>query len=197
MGTSETTADGNWYISGSDGGEYLLLIFLSMLESDEEKEIFINLYHQYGNAMLRIAKQYFPNDWHAAEDVVQNAWIHVIDHFQKILAVPSKKRGAYLVIIAKNEAITILRKDKRELSFDDTTVGSYDDLETDNVKSVIEVIHSMPATYRAVLEMKFVEEYTTKEISKRLGLTENAVNVRIHRGRTMLIKKLREEGVLE
>lgn len=117
-----------------------MLIFLSMLESDEEKEIFINLYHQYGNAMLHIAKQYFPNDWHAAEDAIQNAWIHVIDHFQKILAVPSKKRGAYLVIIAKNEAITILRKDKRELSFDDTTVGSYDNLETDNVKSVIEII---------------------------------------------------------
>lgn len=56
-----------------------MLIFLSMLESDEERRLFTDLYNQYGNMMLHVAKRYFPKDMYAAEDVVQNAWIRVVD----------------------------------------------------------------------------------------------------------------------
>ena len=84
-----------------------MLIFLSMLESDEERRLFTDLYNQYGNMMMHVAKRYFPKDMYAAEDVVQNAWIRVVDHFQKIQAVPSKKRGAYLVVIEEGSAIII------------------------------------------------------------------------------------------
>lgn len=52
-----------------------MLIFLSMLESDEERRLFTDLYNQYGNMMLHVAKRYFPKDMYAAEDVVQNAWL--------------------------------------------------------------------------------------------------------------------------
>ena len=117
-----------------------MLIFLSMLESDEERRLFTDLYNQYGNMMLHVAKRYFPKDMYAAEDVVQNAWIRVVDHFQKIQAVPSKKRGAYLVVIVRNEAITALRKQKPELQFDENFVEGYIDLENDNTRSIIDTI---------------------------------------------------------
>ena len=52
----------------------------------------------------------------------------------------------------------------------------------------------MPELYRAVLEMRFVEECNTREIAKKLNLTESTVNTRIHRGRILLMKKLEEEG---
>lgn len=58
-----------------------MLIFLSMLESDEERRLFTDLYNQYGNMMLHVAKRYFPKDMYAAEDVVQNAWIRVNDMY--------------------------------------------------------------------------------------------------------------------
>lgn len=45
-----------------------MLIFLSMLESDEERRLFTDLYNQYGNMMLHVAKRYFPKDMYAAED---------------------------------------------------------------------------------------------------------------------------------
>lgn len=149
-----------------------MLIFLSMLESDEERRLFTDLYNQYGNMMLHVAKRYFPKDMYAAEDVVQNAWIRVVDHFQKIQAVPSKKRGAYLVVIVRNEAITALRKQKPELQFDENFVEGYIDLENDNTRSIIDTIRAMPDIYRTVLEMRFVEERSTKEIAKALSLKE-------------------------
>lgn len=171
-----------------------MLIYLSMLESEEERQVFSNLYNQYGNAMLRVAHRYFPNDQSTAEDVVQNAWLRVVENFPRVQAIPCKKRGAYLVIITKNEAISILRKQRQELPFDETIADSYDGFEDRNANGVIEIIRAMPETYRAVLEMRFVEERTTREISVALGLKETTVNVRIHRGRALLLERLRAEG---
>lgn len=173
-----------------------MLIFLSILESDEERNLFTELYNQYGNTMLQVAERYFPKDMYAAEDVVQNAWIRIVEHFQKIQAVPSKKRGAYIVVIVKNEAITELRKRKPELQFDENLVKEYIDLENDSTMSIIDTIRAMPDIYRTVLEMRFVEERSTKEIAKALSLKETTVDVRIHRGRALLIKKLKEEGII-
>lgn len=172
-----------------------MLLFLSMLESDGERRIFSELYNQYGNAMLRVARRYFPEDPQDAEDAVQNAWLKVIKNILKIQEIPCKKRGAYLVIIVRNEAIAILRKRRRELPFEDALAGEAAGLGDDSGKPVIELIRAMPDTYRAVLEMRFVEERSTKEIAAALHLTETAVNTRIHRGRAILIEKLREEGI--
>ena len=82
-----------------------------------------------------------------------------------------------------------MRRKKQELPFEDAIIGNDDRFAENDERSIIEVIQSMPDTYRAVLEMRFIEERSTREISKALALTETAVNVRIHRGRTILIKK--------
>ena len=169
-----------------------MLIFLSMLESDAERQIFLELYNQYGNAMLRVAQRYFPESRQDAEDAVQNAWLKVVQNFSKVQDVPCKKRGAYLVIIAKNESISILRKRRQELPFEETL--TFEEKEHDDTGSIIEVIHRLPETYRAVLELRFVEECTSRQIAQMLNLTEATVNTRIHRGRALLIRKLREGG---
>ncbi|BAL00415.1 putative RNA polymerase ECF subfamily sigma factor [Oscillibacter valericigenes Sjm18-20] len=170
-----------------------MLIFLSMLESDAERQIFLELYNQYGNAMLRVAQRYFPKSQQDAEDAVQNVWLKAVQNFSKILEVACKKRGAYLVIIVRNEAITILRKRKEELPLEDAFADETAAVGDGDGKSIIEIIQTMPDTFRAVLEMRFVEERSTKEIAAALHLKETTVNTRIHRGRAILIKKLREE----
>ncbi len=117
-----------------------MLIFLSMLESDAERQIFLKLYNQYGNAMLRLAQRYFPKSRQDAEDAVQNAWLKVVQNFSKIQDVPCKKRGAYLVIIVRNEAITILRKRRKELPLDDVFADETSIFEDCDGKS-ISVVH--------------------------------------------------------
>ena len=97
----------------------------------------------------------------------------------------------------RNEEITILRKRRKELPIDDNFIGYNDGPETDDVKDVIEIIREMPEIYRAILEMRFVEERSTKEIAAALSLKESTVDVRIHRGRALLMKKLREEGYVQ
>jgi len=171
-----------------------VFFFLSMLETDAERQLFIELYHKFGNAMLRVARRYFVSDPTLAEDAVQNAWMRVIEKFSKVQSIPCEKRGAYLVVIAKNEAVSLLRRLHQEFPLEDSVTDGKKDFDNDGARDVIETIQTMPEIYRAVLEMRFVEERSTKEIAKALELKETTVDVRIHRGRAMLIEKLREEG---
>ena len=53
----------------------------------------------------------------------------------------------------------------------------------------------LPETYRAVLEMKFLLDCSGKDISQKLGISENAVNVRISRGRAMLREIMEKEAL--
>lgn len=174
-------------------GVRLLFIYLAMLDSEEDRHEFLELYNLYSNSMLLVARKIFGQDYNAAEDAVQNAWMKVVENFSKIQAVPCKKRGAYLVIIVKNEAISMIRKQQKELPLDETIIGQEAAIEN-STQPILKIIHEMPQVYRAVLEMRFVEECSTREIANRLHLKESTVNTRIHRGRLLLIEKLEEEG---
>ncbi len=171
----------------------MLTMLLSMLSDEEDRKALYDLYMQYQDAMLRVARRYFPSNPASAEDAVQNAWIRVIDHFSKIIEIPCKKRGAYLVVIVKNEALTLLRKHGKEIPFDES-LAEEGAVYGDDSASIVDMIRSMSETYRVVLEMRLVEERTTREIATALGLSERAVDTRISRGRALFAEKLRKGG---
>lgn len=177
-------------------GGTVLLIYLSVLETDHEKHEFMALYAEYHAVMLRVAKKYFPVDQMAREDAVQNAWIKIVKNFQKIMAIECKKRGSYCVIIVKNECISILRKNKAKVSLDELPLAVTDDLHEDSSASITQLIREMPEKYRTVLELRFIEERSTREIAQHLNIPEAAVSTRIFRGRKLLIDRLREEGLV-
>lgn len=122
-----------------------MLIYLSMLDSNEDRQDFIELYNRHCNAMLLVARRYFPQDQASAEDAVQNAWIKAIENFSKIQEIPCNKKGAYLVIIVRNECISILRSRKSELPLEEALTKGQEDLD-DSARSVVEIICQMPDT---------------------------------------------------
>lgn len=173
-----------------------MLIYLSVLETDHEKHEFMALYAEYHAVMLRVAKKYFPTDQMAREDAVQNAWMKIVKSFQKISAIECKKRGVYCVIIVKNECISILRKNKAAISLDELPLATSDELKGDSFASITQLIHEMPEKYRTVLELRFIEEWSTREIARQLSVPEATISTRIFRGRKLLIDRLREEGLV-
>ena len=56
-------------------GVRLLFIYLAMLDSEEDRHEFLELYNLYSNSMLLVARKIFGQDYNAAEDAVQNAWM--------------------------------------------------------------------------------------------------------------------------
>lgn len=171
----------------------MLTMLLSMLSDEGDRRALYELYQQYQGIMQRVAKGFFPVDPHAVEDVVQTAWLRVVENFSKIIEISSEKRGGYLVIIVKNESLSLLRSRRRELLTDEVLSEDVID-ESGDTTPIIDLIRAMPEVYRAVLELRFVEERSTKEIAALLKLNEGAVDMRIHRGRKLLLEKLQEEG---
>ena len=56
------------------------------------------------------------------------------------------------------------------------------------------MIRSLPERYRRILELKLVEDRSSREIARLLRMNESTVASRVLRGRTMLKERLEEEG---
>lgn len=94
-----------------------MLIYLQMIEEDEDKAKFIQLYERYSNFMFAVAHQILNND-PDAEDAVHQAFLSVIKNLKKINGVDSVKTKGYLAIITERKAIDIIRKNKKYVSLE-------------------------------------------------------------------------------
>ena len=171
----------------------MISYLLAILENDEDKQKFIELYEEHHvrveQTALRILK-----DPHAAEDAVQNTFLQVIRHFDKISEIPCKKLGFWLISIAKNEALMILRHKRREIPQEDWDTFSADVSDPTSYNELVHLFSQLPPTYRAALEMRLINGYSGKEIAQHLGISESAVNTRISRGRALLREIAVKEG---
>ena len=150
----------------------MLSLYLAALESDGDKKQFRELYRRYHRVMERTALAVL-HDPHDAEEAVQEAFLRVIENFSKIYEIPCKDLGGWLVIIVRNEAITILRRRRCHLPLEEgwaDFAGQSRDLPA--YSSMVQLFARLPDTYRAALEMKLVLGWSTAEIARRLGLTE-------------------------
>lgn len=170
----------------------MLAFCLAMLEDEDDRRRFSQLYARYYGQMTAVASRYFPDDPASAEDAVHNAFVQVIKHFSKLSEIPCDEIPFWLVSIVKNESITLCRKHRRTVPLEDWTVPPAPNGGEDYALTV-DLIRKMPETYRAALEMRFVEERSYREIARALRLSETAVKSRISRGRALLLRYL-EEG---
>ena len=171
----------------------MLSFFLSVLESDADRQRFVQLYEQHHMQIEQTAMRIL-KDQQDAEDAVQNTFMQVIKHFHKIYEIPCKNLPFWLISIVKNEALMILRKKKRVVQLEDWDAIVEESESTSDYDELVQLFSRLPETYRAALEMKFLLDYSGKEIAQKLGITETAVNTRISRGRALLKDILEKEG---
>ena len=171
----------------------MLSLFLSVLETEQDRQCFQKLYEQCHDRIERTAMRIL-KDQHDAEDAVQNAFVQIIRHFEKVYEIPPEDLPFWCVSIVKNEAYMILRKKRNTVPLEDwdavtaegELISSYDD--------IVKLFGRLPDTYRSALEMKLLLEYSGKEIAQHLCISETAVNARISRGRALLREIMEKEG---
>ncbi len=100
------------------------------------------------------------------------------------------------MVIARNEAISLLRKRRGEVPLEDwDSVAESSEAVTD-YHMLVDSFTRLPQTYRAVLEMKLLMGYSDGEIAAKLGLTKTAASTRVNRGRRLLRDIVEREGFL-
>lgn len=171
----------------------MMAVLLAALESDADRQKFIEIYEQYHVQMERTAICIL-KEQSDVEDAVQNAFMQIIRHFEKIFEIPCEELPFWIISIVKNEARIILRKNQRTVPLEDwdRLTKSIDDIS--GYTELVDLFTRLPQTYRSVLEMKMLYGYSDNEISKRMGISKTAVSSRATRGRAMLREIVGKEG---
>jgi RNA polymerase sigma factor, sigma-70 family len=164
-----------------------------VLESDTDRQKFIEIYEQYHVQMERTALRIL-KEQSDAEDAVQNAFMQIIRHFEKTFEIPCEELPFWIISIVKNEARTILRKSSRIVPLEDWDGFTENISDISGYTELVDLFTRLPETYRSVLELKILHGYTDKEIAKRMGISETAVSSRATRGRTLLREIVEKEG---
>lgn len=140
-----------------------------------------------------------------AEEVAQETLLRVFENFSD-LREPEHVRS-WIFRIAKNACLMKRRKSvfapEHELSLDEEggenrsmEIGDWSRLPDDELlrSELRDALHSavaaLPETYRAVVLLRDLEELSTDETAQILGLTQDVVKTRLHRGRLALREKL-------
>lgn len=174
-----------------------MLIYLSMIELEEDKNKLEQLYTTYKQTMFYSANRILKDEY-LAEDVVHQAFLRIIDNLSKIDKINCHKTKGFIVVIVENIAIDSYRKRKREnsVSFDEVEIYIEDVKNSDNfiLNDIEETILKLPINYSTVLRLKYSQGYTNEEISEILMISEENVRQRISRGKKRLIEILAEGG---
>lgn len=171
----------------------MLMTYLSMLDTEEDKNIFEEFHDAYSTLMYRKAYGIL-KDSKLAEDAVQESFIRIIKIFDKFPKNKCPQTRNKFVNIVRAVSIDIYRKRKRQqtISYDEIEGSIIDELAvTDDILEGMEFesyLFKLPASYYAILSLKYDDGYSYKEIAGILNITEENVKKRLMRAR----KKLKE-----
>lgn len=186
----------------------MLQVYLNLLDTQEDKEKFEQLYALYKDKMYKVAYQILHNR-HDAEDAVHDSVIAIIDNLEKIKKINCHETWSYIVTIVKSRAFNIYqRKGKRsereareqdyrnypcEQQESPEDAYLYKDVTTILQKLILE----LPYPKRQILYLHYYMDMTFVEIAKIVELCEENVRQIAARSRQKLEKQLRERGITD
>jgi RNA polymerase sigma-70 factor (ECF subfamily) len=166
-----------------------------------EVELFEVLLRRHDPRVYRTVRAIL-RDESEAEDAMQSAWVRAYQHLGDWAGASSFT--TWLLKIAANEALGRLRRRGRLVPVEDEEDGDggimdprAEDPEEraaahETVRLLERAVDSLSTPYRSVYMLREIEELSTAETAEALGLSEEAVKVRLHRARGMLREALGE-----
>jgi RNA polymerase sigma-70 factor, ECF subfamily len=165
---------------------------------DTKTKIFQEVYDHESNAIFRFALIKVSNRDQAL-DITQDTFMRLWKCILEEKNISNYK--SFLFTICRNLIIDWYRK-KKSVSlntmsedydnFDVIDNSSINNLEINfEAKNILEKIGELNETYQTPLYLKFVEGLSPKEIGEIIGISENAVSVRINRGIEALRDKMK------
>lgn len=176
----------------------MLNFYLSILETEEEKRKFGELYIHYKDDMHQIANGILNNEYDA-EDAVHNAFERIANSFKSIMEIKNLK--PYIVIVTKNAAIDIYNKNKNiSENIDDIDEIkksiSINFFERVDFEHLVNTIEQLPSKYKDIIYLHYFNELSIKACAKSLNITEGNAYKRVERAKIILSEMLEKEGIL-
>lgn len=152
-------------------------------------EDFEDFVHATGNRLMRTAVL-LCGDWHLAEDLLQTTYAKVYARWRKVSA--AEEPLAYTRTVLLNTYLSHRRlKRSTELpteSFPESAVANPNEQATR--LDVLAAMRSLGAMDRAVLALRYWEDFSVSETARLLGMSEGAVRTRSTRATAKLRDRL-------
>lgn len=150
------------------------------------RETFLEAYDKHADAIFKHCYFRLFNR-ERAKEIMQDTFLRTWEQMAKGVEIQNIK--AFLYRIATNLIIDDTRKKKmnsldvmQEQGFNPSvsdTDAIFNRIDGERVKKMVE---RMDKKYSNVILMRYVDDLTVKEIAEALGVSQNVVSVRIHRG---------------
>src|SRR5262245_10322846 len=168
-----------------------------------DADAFETLVRKYMPALLRVARRFLRSE-EDARDAVQDAFISAYKSIRNFAS--NSQLGTWLHRIVVNSSLMRLRSQKRHPEEDieallprfkedghqripsaPWTESAETMMQRAELRDLVRAaIDKLPETYRSVLMLRDIEELSTEETARILGINNNTVKVRLHRARQAL-----------
>lgn len=147
-----------------------MLVYLQIIETDEDKSKFEEIYQKYRNLMYYIAYKRMQHE-QDAEDVVHHVFTKIAENI-KVIEPASPKTKQLVVTMVDNRATDVFRVRSRHATvmYDDELKNNFvAEIECEDL--LTECILKLPEQQRIVIWMKYKQGYSLREIAKLLGIS--------------------------
>ena len=157
------------------------------------------LYERFAPKMFSICKRYTAKI-EDAKDLMHDGFIQVFTKIHTFKG--NSKLETWITRVMINNAINAIKK-QIMVEWNDDTMGNEPDFDLDyeslhrkdhEYDAVLRLIHQLPMGYRTILNLYAVEQFSHKEISEMLNISEGTSKSQLNRARAALKKLLRKEG---
>ncbi len=183
----------------------MLSYCLLALDRDSDKILFETLYYKYEKDIYKRIYHLLQNR-EDSEDVMQNTWLFVAKNLDFYRTKDEKTIRAYIMRIAKNQAITRYHEKKKDEAFccklEDEALPAENSetllfrlCDKMDISVICECIDALDEKYSDILNYFYLHEHSVKEISEAFHMKESTVRSRLTRGRDQLIKRLERRNL--
>lgn len=176
---------------------------LQLLDGEQEKDFFEELYEAYRDEMYRKAYRILKNR-HDAEDVVQETFVALMDNLDMLRNNPPKKNWNYILTVLKNKSYNLCKQRKRQTDqeVEDEALENVFDEELDvkfqkmeRQEFIAEALKRMNKSYRDILLLQYYHDMSISEIAKILGKSPDNVGHMSRRAKKKLANLLKKYGI--
>lgn len=179
------------------------LIFLAIVEDENDKEYITNLYLKYYPLMKKRAYS-ITGDFGIVDDLIQDAFLKLIPKIPLLRSLDCYKRTSYIVYTLKHVCLDYIRKKVRrsQRSFSGLTDDIADHvpdlqaateenfLHEEEMKTLEQTLFQLSEKDRNLLYFKYIMELSDKEISEIMDIPAQHVRMYIARARQRAFRKL-------
>lgn len=157
-------------------------------EIDRNK--FEQLYLRYRDMMFYVAMGVL-HDGPNAEDAVHQAFLSILENFEKLPEVESPKTQAYVITVTERKAIDIIREEKNYVETEMDQLGM--ESPPPGTCGLEDAMKRLPERYRDAMLLRYQQGYGTKEMAQMMNIKQESVEKLLWRAKTRLRQIMEEE----